>query len=147
MWLKIACRSAFFLKVVVTSGGEHSCSCSVQVELDKQSGDSSSLAEKLWGKRWDKGWEGTRERWAKVSKAWADPLLLAKLVCSYPDNLSLAFCFHDVWELSVCSCLLVAHVRMCHWMDWPANAAFLAPHFQTVNTAHDITSGQRQIRG
>jgi len=40
-------------------------------------------------------------------------------------------------------CLLVARVGMCHWAGWPANSSvFLAPYFQTVNTAHDLTSGQ-----
>lgn len=45
-------------------------------------------------------------------------------------------------------CLVVARVRMCHWTGQPANSSvFVAPHFQTVNAAHDNTSGQWQIRG
>lgn len=67
MWLKIACRSAFFLKGGGDIGGEHSCFCWVQVELGKQREDSSILAEQPWGKRGDEGWERTRERWAEMS--------------------------------------------------------------------------------
>lgn len=43
--------------------------------------------------------------------------------------------------------LIVAHVRLCHWPGRPANSSvFFVPHFQTVNTTHDIDSGQWQIR-